>query len=181
MGGKRVEYQSVPYTSIKAFSVKSAGNWDRDAEVEVYIHSPWMPVVSMDLKKGQADVIAIQNFLAAQVIGGDENRSGLSEQGAHAAGIAALQAGKNAGSLENFLNWIGDDARQIDSATVDQTLHVDPPILRQDEKVDLAFKSGRDMFVFTTKRLLKVDVQGWSGKKVEYLTIPLKNCSAFAV
>ena len=37
------------------------------------------------------------------------------------------------------------------------------------------------MCVFTTKRLLIVDVQGWSSKKVEYLTMPLKRMSGFSV
>merc|ERR1712086_760519 len=35
--------------------------------------------------------------------------------------------------------------------------------------------------VFTTKRLLIVDVQGWTSKKVEYLTMPLKRMSGFSV
>jgi len=38
-----------------------------------------------------------------------------------------------------------------------------------------------DLFVITTKRFLKIDTQGFTGQKVEYLTIPLKNCAAFAV
>merc|ERR1719253_338215 len=62
--GKKVEYQSIPYASIKAFSVTSAGSWDRDAEVKVYIHCPWLPTISQDFRQGRADVIALQSFLA---------------------------------------------------------------------------------------------------------------------
>ena len=46
--GKRVEWTSVPYTSLRAFSVESAGSWDRDAEVKLYIKAPWLPKISQD-------------------------------------------------------------------------------------------------------------------------------------
>lgn len=44
-------------------------------------------------------------------------------------------------------------------------------ILMTDEKVEMAFKCGRDSFIMTNKRILKIDVQGVTGKKVEYMTI----------
>jgi hypothetical protein len=44
-------------------------------------------------------------------------------------------------------------------------------VLMQDEKVEMSFQCGRDSFVMTNKRVLKIDVQGATGKKVEYLTI----------
>merc|ERR1711974_154721 len=55
------------------------------------------------------------------------------------------------------------------------------PILQSDESVERAYKCGRDMTVFTTKRILFVDVQGFTGKKVEYLSYPLHYCNAFDV
>jgi len=60
-------------------------------------------------------------------------------------------------------------------------LHSSPPILQGDEVAELCFKVGRDMCIFTTKRVLQVDVQGWTGKKVEYKSFPLKHLSAFEV
>ena len=45
-------------------------------------------------------------------------------------------------------------------------------------------KCGRDMFVFTTKRLLLIDMQDWSGTKAEcglYFSIPWQWWSAFEV
>jgi hypothetical protein len=37
------------------------------------------------------------------------------------------------------------------------------------EHVEKVYKSGRDMFVYTTDRVILMNVQGLTGKKVEYL------------
>jgi Bacterial PH domain len=54
-------------------------------------------------------------------------------------------------------------------------------ILAENEKVELAFKLVRDLIVFTNKRLILVDKQGMTGKKVEYLSVPYKSISRFSV
>ncbi|MHC5249616.1 PH domain-containing protein [Enterococcus sp. LJL120] len=54
-------------------------------------------------------------------------------------------------------------------------------VLIPQEKVDLAFKLVRDLIVFTDKRLIIVDKQGMTGKKVEYKSIPYKSISRFSV
>lgn len=55
------------------------------------------------------------------------------------------------------------------------------PILAASEEVDLAFKLVRDLIVFTDKRLIIVDKQGITGKKVEYHSYPFKAISHFSV
>ncbi|EGQ20616.1 protein of hypothetical function DUF1696 [Sporosarcina newyorkensis 2681] len=54
-------------------------------------------------------------------------------------------------------------------------------ILIEEEKVKAAFKVIRDLMVFTEKRLILVDKQGMTGKKVEYHSIPYKSISHFSV
>lgn len=54
-------------------------------------------------------------------------------------------------------------------------------VLMPEEKVDLAFKLVRDLLVFTEKRLIIVDKQGMTGKKVEYKSIPYRSISRFSV
>jgi hypothetical protein len=44
-------------------------------------------------------------------------------------------------------------------------------ILLPDEEVSLAYKLVRDFFVFTERRFMIVDVQGFTGRKVEYLSL----------
>lgn len=54
-------------------------------------------------------------------------------------------------------------------------------VLMPEERVDLAFKLVRDLLVFTEKRLIIVDKQGMTGKKVEYKSIPYRSISRFSV
>ena len=54
------------------------------------------------------------------------------------------------------------------------------PILIEGEYLEMAFKVIRDMFVFTNKRLILVDKQGLTGKKVEYLSIPYGSITRFS-
>ncbi len=54
------------------------------------------------------------------------------------------------------------------------------PFLVDGEKVLAGYAVVRDTFVFTNKRLVLVDVQGTSGKKREYITIPYKNILRFS-
>ncbi len=55
------------------------------------------------------------------------------------------------------------------------------PILSDHEVIEAAFHVFRDKWVFTNKRLIIVDVQGLTGKKREYHSIPYKSISHFLV
>ncbi|NRD75399.1 PH domain-containing protein [Shewanella sp. VB17] len=55
------------------------------------------------------------------------------------------------------------------------------PILGDNEQLHLAYKVIRDMFVFTNKRLILIDKQGVTGKKVSYHSIPYKAITHFEV
>ena len=54
-------------------------------------------------------------------------------------------------------------------------------IFLKGEKVEAAFKIIRDIFIFTNKRLVLIDKQGLTGKKVEYLSVAYKSISKFSV
>lgn len=54
-------------------------------------------------------------------------------------------------------------------------------LLVDDEEVDVAFKLVRDLIIFTDRRLLLVDKQGLTGKKVDYHSVPYKSISHFSV
>lgn len=54
-------------------------------------------------------------------------------------------------------------------------------LLVANERVELSYKLVRDMFVFTDRRLLLVDKQGITGKKIEYHSIPYKSITHFSV
>jgi hypothetical protein len=54
-------------------------------------------------------------------------------------------------------------------------------ILAENEQVERAYKLIRDMFIFTNKRLILVDKQGVTGKKIDYHSIPYKNITHFSI
>lgn len=49
------------------------------------------------------------------------------------------------------------------------------------EEVIDAYRSIRDGIVFTNKRMILVNVQGITGKKVDYTSIPYRKISVFSV
>ncbi|MCP4361205.1 MAG: PH domain-containing protein [Chloroflexi bacterium] len=61
--GKKIEYLSVPYKSIKYFSIETAGTFDRDAELKVWVSDNRAPTISKQIKKG-IDIVSLQRTLA---------------------------------------------------------------------------------------------------------------------
>lgn len=70
------------------------------------------------------------------------------------------------------------NASQMDTDKVENQLS---DILISDEQVDLAYTLIRDLIVFTNYRLILVDKQGVTGKKVSYNFIPYASISRFTV
>jgi hypothetical protein len=54
-------------------------------------------------------------------------------------------------------------------------------LLTEGEEIELGFKLIRDTFIFTSKRLILIDVQGITGSKTEYKTITYKSISRFSI
>ena len=54
-------------------------------------------------------------------------------------------------------------------------------VCAEDEQIEAAFKTRRDSYVFTDRRLLLEDVQGMTGRKRRLLSIPYSKISAFSV
>jgi hypothetical protein len=54
-------------------------------------------------------------------------------------------------------------------------------LLSSTERIEKAYRLIRDMFIFTNKRLILVDKQGVTGKKIEYHSIPYKSITHFSI
>lgn len=59
--GKKVEYHSVPYKSITHFAVETAGHFDLDAELKIWISSNTTPI-EKTFTKG-VDIYEVQAIL----------------------------------------------------------------------------------------------------------------------
>ncbi len=54
-------------------------------------------------------------------------------------------------------------------------------LLVDDEEVIDAFKSMRDGVIFTNKRIIAVNVQGLTGSKKDFTSLPYKNIDVYSV
>lgn len=54
-------------------------------------------------------------------------------------------------------------------------------LLAEDEEFQIGFKVMRDTFLFTDRRLVLVDVQGMTGRKKEFLSIPYDKVTMYSV
>jgi I DNA/RNA helicase len=65
--GKKTTYKSYPYRSISRFSVETAGHFDLDAELKIWVSSAEEPAETLTFRSDKS-VIAIQKALAEAVL-----------------------------------------------------------------------------------------------------------------
>ena len=63
--GKKTEYHSIPYKSISHFAVETAGTFDLDAELKIWISSATIPI-EKKFTKG-VDIYEVQAILTEYV------------------------------------------------------------------------------------------------------------------
>ena len=65
--GKKIDVQSVPYRSIVRYSIETAGTFDLDADLKIWVSSAAAPI---EVKIGpKSDLVGIQQLLAQRVFG----------------------------------------------------------------------------------------------------------------
>jgi hypothetical protein len=65
--GKKTEYKSVVYKSITRFSIETAGHFDLDAELKIWVSSELIPSVTKRFNK-QVNIYDLQRVLAKHVL-----------------------------------------------------------------------------------------------------------------
>jgi hypothetical protein len=170
--GKKIEYTSVPYRSIHAYSVESAGMWDRDSELNLYTRNRWhLAKIDMDFRQGKSDIMQIQKLLSGFVLGLPSDSK-------------LVFGPKNYATHERkAVGWgsfgLLDNSTEFDVAEIDAKFHFDIPMLLEEEKILRGFKQARDMFLYTNRRFLIVDTKGLTGQRVKYKSIPWKHIDGF--
>lgn len=194
--GKKVEYVSVPWTTVTAFSVRSAGSWvDKDSEACFWLDfddvfnpmranqddPPPPPIprrsfLEIDFQKDKVDIVMVHRYLSERLM-----RVNGHHLMPHTSLVPSnLLVPSPPGTVENLVDWIGNNAAAIDSEAADEKLH-ETGILQDDEHVAFAFKSGRDSLYLTNKRLFVIDVQGMTGKRKEYMSVPMDVIRSWSV
>ena len=177
----------TPIPLLNKILVETAGNIiDRDSELVLFFNLPdtecyaegcprnFLTRMKFDFRDGQADLFAVQRYISDKLLGPDEVAYSQ---------YSNTMTGHNDTGSGSFLAWLGDDNRMIDPSDANRQFHSDMPILQACENVELAFKGRRDMLLFTTKRVIFVDTQGFlgMGKKMEFTSLPYSTISAFSV
>jgi hypothetical protein len=67
---------------------------------------------------------------------------------------------------------------QVDNSTIAAELG---PLLVDGEQLLLTFKGMRDYVSFTSKRIIAVNIQGMTGKKKDFTSLPLAKVQAFSI
>jgi hypothetical protein len=152
--GKKIEFFSMRWKCVKAFSVETAGRLDWDGTFIVHTNIPELRHIRQDLREGKSDMFQIQMAFANKLLGGNTNDriQGVDQRKGHVDPGAAF--------------FGGSDNRPLDAAEVERVYRSNPCLLQNDEYVEMAFRGRRDLVIFTTKRIIDVDVKGLSGKKV---------------
>jgi hypothetical protein len=70
---------------------------------------------------------------------------------------------------------------KLDPIPIDRVLEPIHKFLVEEESVLSAFSTVRDQLVFTNKRIIAANVQGFTGKKVDYTSIPYSKIQTFSV
>ncbi len=82
------------------------------------------------------------------------------------------------GIILGIFDGMMGNASEIDKKAAEKDLG---DLLSASETVEHAYKLIRDLIIFTNRRLILVDKQGMTGKKVEYHSIPYKSITHFSV
>lgn len=78
----------------------------------------------------------------------------------------------------SLLNKLMGNAASISKEDLDKKYG---RLLTETEEIELGFSLLRDIFMFTNKRLILIDIQGLTGKKQEYLSLPYRHISRFSL
>lgn len=77
-----------------------------------------------------------------------------------------------------ILDGLMGNVSEVDIKSVEKELEL---VIIENEKVEKAYKLIRDLIVFTNTRIILIDKQGVTGKKVEYHSIPYKSITHYSV
>ena len=66
--GSKTEYKSIAYKSITRFSIETAGTFDLDAELKIWVSSELQPSIVKQFTKS-VNVYEVQKVLAHHVLG----------------------------------------------------------------------------------------------------------------
>jgi len=81
----------------------------------------------------------------------------------------------------NMIDFQNAKVFKLRQGDVSDVMPLVEPMLVEGESVFAAFQGIRDRVIFTTKRIISVNVQGITGKKKDFTSLPYGKIQAFSV
>lgn len=166
MGGHSA-WTSLPYGVIKAWSMRSSGTFllhDTALRVWTSINSYDASILNMTFRNKTKDdesmIFDVNQQLTQKLLGRNISSDRFD------------QFGKK-WSWAN-LWWFGR-SMEYNHSLLEGELRNKVPLLGDGEEVSTSFQLGRDFEVFTEDRIIYINTQWWTGKVVEYRSLPWKN------
>lgn len=186
--GESVEYKTIPYSSIRTYVVRTAGFFDTDAEMEFHTTLTW-PMTSSDVP-GDPDDPAAAKFqlgFASHLTVSEDLRKKDVDLGAISAVLSShLWAAATSSSLvqekadEGSSWWLFKNGhKEVNESKAEDELGKHIQLLAPSEHIVKSFEVGRDSLYLTPYRLIVKDVQGVTGKKIEYTSIPYSSVKGY--
>lgn len=79
------------------------------------------------------------------------------------------------------INFNKESAWDLKPITINEVRDEINGLLVEGEVIDSAFKTVRDQLVFTNKRIISIDVQGITGKRKAYSSLPYSKIQFFSI
>ena len=172
--GTCVEFRCIPYNTIRYFATVSNNLFDTKCELNLSLCTPWLPSITRKFGSEKVDILAIQNVIAAKTLHDDPEIARETYEDDFRTTI------NPSGTLDNMIAFV--DARvQFDPKEIEQRFKKEIPILQGSEEVEFAFKYGINMYLYTTKRLLSMDLEQFKSNKIEFASLPFKYIQGFSV
>ena len=64
--GKKVDFTSLPYSKLQAYSVETAGTFDRDSELDLFFSGD-IGTIRFELK-GNCDILALNRLISSYIL-----------------------------------------------------------------------------------------------------------------
>ena len=79
------------------------------------------------------------------------------------------------------INFNKESAWDLKPITINEVRDEVNGLLVEGEVIDSAFKTVRDQLIFTNKRIIAIDVQGITGKRKSYTSLPYSKVQFFSI
>ena len=79
------------------------------------------------------------------------------------------------------VNFNSNSVFNLKPINVESVRGVVDGLLIAGEQIEFAFQTVRDQFVFTNKRIISIDVQGITGKRKSFATMPYSKIQYFSI